>query len=407
MRAKALAALLTLGRAPVPVSPVVRAPIAGAPTPSLRASASLDVPLAPALAAPAAPPAPVALFAAAESTPPPAPQPEQVAYRMLIKKPGVYAVDFDGKGKDDSTGVRISDTLDADALFQKLRSLDVSAVSGRKIVATGVEMGDERRVARRINEGLGAKRHYLGAPVAVLSVPRPWSDGVGRAALDRVRYFWWSRVRDHQTPLRDEVTAGLTTTAALEAPNAAYLISTLPWPTSLVVLGLHSAMCAFTSVYQRSLGNWIIRSGPVGSFAKNLLVSLPFVLNYNLLAASEPFSLGGFAVTQGLTLALQTVFYSSIVIRGFRGWAAAKSDPGDAVAARAWVNVLLLPWLWLDSIFVAQASMASTVLGRAGPFTLTGGHVSLALLIAAGWLLLRFPALLDWTLRGYRKLRKK
>jgi hypothetical protein len=348
---------------------------------------------------------------------------ELLPFRARIREAGLYLLHRDAATRDDSLGRRLSPSLASEDVRSALKARGADALRGEILYATGVEMGSEKAAAERLR-GLLAELG-LGADVRVriLSVPRAWSAGFGRALRDRIVYFLPSRTRDFQAPLRDEVIAGSLTTLILETPNAAYLLSTLPHRDALVVLGVHTAVLAVYTVFQRTMGNWITRSTGAESFAKNGLAALPFILNYNVfghLTAIQEFgatagagavlrALPGqglqFLVTQGLTVALQTEFYARVVMQGFRGWAGSQKLPGDAVAARSWVNVILLPWLWVDSIFLTQASTASTVVLRIGPFLLTGGHLALAGLLAAGTLFVSRPQLLDRSLAWYRRVR--
>jgi hypothetical protein len=349
---------------------------------------------------------------------------ELVPFRSRIREAGLYLLHRDARTGDDSLGRRLSPSYEAGAVGDALSRHGAEALRGQSLYVTGVAMGSEKAVRERVAAALsGLGLGERDARVQVLSIPRSWDAGAWRALRDRVVYFFPSRTRDFQHPLRDEMIAGAVTTAILEAPNAAYLLTQLPSPDGAIVLGIHAAVLAPYTILQRSMGNWIMRSKGAESFAKNGLASMPFILNYNVFghfsaitafAASAgvsgvlsavPAQALQFGVTQGLTTALQTAFYSYVVMQGFRGWAASQKTPENAVAARSWVSALLLPWLWIDSVLLTQASTASTVLAKWGPFTLTGGHVALAALLLAGKALVSRPKLLDATLPWYRRLR--
>lgn len=394
------------------------ATVAGAPVlAAARPGSSAPVPARWRLRrAAAAQPAPASR---AQDAPVPA-APQLVAFRQHIREFGVYLLEK-GATKDDSVGRLLTASSRDEDLRAALGALvageGAAALRGRRFYVTGVPMGLEKEAAGRV-EGLLAE---LGAAagdarVTVLSVP-------GRRWTDRIKYFLPSRSRDYQAPLRDEVVSGLLTTAVLELPNALYLLSSLTLLDASIVLAVHAALLVAYTVYQRSMVNWLLRSSGMIVFVKQFLMSLPFVLNYNVLGhvsallayghavgavvllSALPAALLRFSVTQGLTLFLQTVFYSWVVTKGFRGWTARQRTPESAEAARSWVNFLLMPWLWIDSIFLAMASTASLVLFSVGAFALTAGHLYLAGLTAAGTVFVLFPSLLDATLPFYQRAR--
>lgn len=383
-------------------------------------------PPAPASAeAPAPRPAPSSLDAAFDGRPR---GEEFVPFRLHIRKPGVYLLERDVRTGDDSNGRLVAASLGGEDLSGALSKLRTeggpSALTGRRLFVTGVERGSEREARERVQAlasaaGLGLDK----GSVRVLSVPRPWSKGRVRALVDRLVYFFPSFTRDFQRPLRGEIVSDVVTTSILEVPNAVYLLAALPQPDAGLVLGTHAALLSVYTLFQRSTVNWLLRAGKAELYAKQVLLSLPFVLNYNILGhfsaltgahrtlgtegllALLPGALAGFAVTQGLTLLLQTAFYSIVVTGGFRAWAARQNTPENAGAARSWVAYLLLPWLWLDSIFLTEAGTTATVLFHAGPFMLTLGHLHLAAWTALGaWAASRTRAL-DASLEFFKRLR--
>lgn len=317
-----------------------------------------------------------------------------VSFRSEIRKPGVFLLETDPATKDDSVGRRVA-----------AAELVPGAFAGKTLYVTGVAMGDESRAEADIRERLGAWR--ADVDVRVLSVPRPWSSGAIAALKDRLVYFWPSARRDHQKPLAAEIRSGVVTTLILEAPNAAFLFTLMSAPRALAVLAVHSAVLSVYTVWQRFMVNWLLRSAnPAELFAKQVLLSLPFVLNYSLLAGFAPPS----ALHLVVTTVLQTVFYSWVITRGFRHWAATRRTAQDSEDARSWVNWLMLLPLWLDSIFLTQASTAKSVMYAlrtwAGTFYLTRGHLELLGLTLAGSVVVLFPRLLDATLPVYRRFKR-
>lgn len=338
---------------------------------------------------------------------------ELVSFRLQIRKPGVYLLETHEGTKDDSVGRKLTASLAAADIGKALAGRDLKT---KTLYVTGVAMGSESKALATVHEALAARGIPPAAVnVQVLSIPRPWKEGLVSALKDRVVYFFPSKTRDHQAPLKSEVRSGALSTLILEAPNAFYLFIAMPPIQAVTVLAIHTALLTTYTIWQRYMGNWLMRSvddkhpaaSAVGLFTKQVLLSLPFVLNYSLVAHFAPPS----AAHLLFTTVLQTTFYAWVVTRGFRGWASNQKTPQDTEAARSWVNWLLLAPLWLDSIFLTNASIAKSAIFTlhtfAGSIMLTWGHVFIAGLIAAGSLIVFFPSLLDKTLPLYRWLQAK
>ena len=350
---------------------------------------------------------------------------ERVAFRLRMRQPGVYLLEKDGTSKDDSVGRKLTASLQTADIGAALKTHALENLRGKTLYVTGVEMGSEQDALRRVREAVSGTPGGLDqVEIRILSVPRPRSrGGLLRSLRDRLVYFMPSMRRDYQRPLRDEVISGALSTLILELPNALYLLLALSPINAAIVLAVHAAVLASYTIWQRSLGNWLLRSSGAEMFLKQLLTSLPFVINYNVFGhftglasffhahgiagalRQFPAQLLQFSVTQGLTTLLQTVFYSWVVTRGFRAWASNQKLPQNAEAARSWVNWLLMPWLWIDAIFLTQAATAANVLFRWHSFALTSGHLSLAALTLLGSIVVFYPSLLDKTLPAYKRIR--
>ncbi len=274
----------------------------------------------------------------------------------------------------------------------------------------------------------------LGSSVKVLSVPDGFiekeSRQLARDILQRMRYFFFSKKRDYQTPQVAEVSSGWTTTAILEVPSVIFLYGTLPVLDANLTVASHAITLGAYNIYVKSMMNWLLRpGGPNGRpdeaelFLKQILLSAPFVVNYNVFgrfseilnfyaangwaatAGAFPAELSSFATTQGLTLLLQTIFYSQVVTKGFGAWANNQTGEENSRLARAAAPWLKAPILMLDGMVLAMASSNwGEPLLTLGPAELNWGHVSLMALTATGAAFFaKFPRGLDRTLPAFAK----
>lgn len=250
----------------------------------------------------------------------------------------------------------------------------------------GVEMSRAIQVTQAYDDILERHGlHALGARALVLDVPthlvRDEAVRLTQRVMEGLRYFVPSCKRDYQCPQRAEVLSGLFATGAIEIPNVIFLYSSLPALDANLTVVTHVVTLTAMTTFSKSMINWLMRSGTrrewTGSaelFLKQMLFSMPFVANFNIfgrfseilsfyhahgaagLAAALPGEAVTFVATQGLTLALQTLFYSEVMTKGYARWMDAQTGDVDAKAARALRPWLQSPLLMLDAVLLAMAS---------------------------------------------------
>lgn len=302
----------------------------------------------------------------------------------------------------------------------------------------GVQMRDEAATLARFNEVLEASGlNEVGAEVKVLSVPsnliREESVSLARDILERVRYFWPSITRDAQAPQMAEIHAGWMSTAVLEVPTVIFLYSSLPALDANMTAISHAVILGAYTIYSKSMLNWLLRPGfdkpslaNIELFFKQMALSAPFVANYNIFGKfSEitqyyvlngwaktmqafPHELAAFATTQGLTVVLQTIFYSQVITKGFGGWVNNQVGEDNSRVARASRPWLQAPILMADAVVLAMASSSwGEPLLTIGPMELNWGHAGLiAMTASASFIFNKFPDALNKTIPVYKWLER-
>ncbi len=308
----------------------------------------------------------------------------------------------------------------------KTRGKDV--VLGSYFYVTGTTMKNEAMTRLKYQAAL----EDLGIPkgavkVKVLSIPQQeinWlSVEAARGVYERIRFWMPSLRRDYVPPTWEEVSSGLVATAAIEAPQVWILMNDLPPLDAALTISTHAIVLGAYDVFKKTMGNWLFRPGSsvAASYAKQLSLSLPFILNYNILsnttkiatfyennglagmAAAFPNEVLDFAATQSVTMFLQTLFYQVVVTNGFRKWENDQIGVENSNIARPLVNYLLIPVLAIDSIAVGMASGMSQEIFSLGPLEINSGHAALFGLIMGGGALFKyFPRFLDPTIDMYR-----
>jgi hypothetical protein len=285
---------------------------------------------------------------------------------------------------------------------------------------TGIEMGEESSIQRQYEAIL--ERHGIkpgSVTVKVLSAPRSLLaqkvTPVLRDAWNRLQYFFPSMKRDFQKPLPMEILTGVMSTVPLELPNAVFLMKNLPHPDASIVLGVHSATLFAYTVFSQTLLNWLLRPGTnrMELFLKQCLMSFPFILNYRVfghfselmgvvqakgyseLIRQSPSALADFVATDGFTILLQTVFYSSVITKGAGEWVNGQIVEINRDAARTMRPVVQAPILIVDALLLAYATTSQNVLFHLGPLDFNDGHALLIGLTGIGWAAYR-PAVLDF-----------
>jgi hypothetical protein len=339
------------------------------------------------------------------------------------------------QGSNQAVAIPFSTSNDPKVFATQLReaidTFGAERLRGGTFYVLGVTMNEEAST-KHLYEELLAQAGLSEASIKVMSVPNGLlekkSKNLAAKALEQVRYFFPSRTRDYETPQIAEVTGGWTSTALTEVPNVLFLYSALPFLDANLTVTSHTLVLAAYTIYTKSMLNWLLRSGSknakvnaVEIFMKQMLLSLPFVVNYNVFGqfskilafyaangwaatvAAFPMEAGSFVSTQGLSLALQTLFYSTVITNGFGGWVASQPGVDNSRIARAVRPLLQTPLLMADSVLLAMAASGTGgALLELGPFGVNSGQVGLALMTTAGYLVFKkFPNVLAPTLQLY------
>lgn len=307
------------------------------------------------------------------------------------------------------------------------RGLD--SLKGGHIFVTGIPMGEEETQTKLLFEnallevGLQESEfnvHVLSAPKSLLGKD---PESAVKIFLERLRYFFPSIARDYQTPTLAEATSGIGSSVLIEAGNVAYLYQNMPFLDANLTLAGHTAVLTLYSIYKKFLFNWMLRPGgsKVEPFLKQMIVSFPFLLNYNVFGrfstilnyyhehgwaattAQFPYEVANFASTQGLSTFLQTVFYTIVISGGVRAWENGQVGTERAETARSLSNWISVPILALASVSLAMAGSNSQPLMELGPLSINTGHAALLSLTAVGSTLWFWPQSLDPILNVYLK----
>lgn len=342
---------------------------------------------------------------------------------------------------DDSVGIPFTSNTPEDfrqELDQLIRVKGREFLQGARFYVAGVAMKDAKAVESqycRIETEYEFKE--LGARIYVLSLPteviKPKSVNIARQVMERVFYFFPSIRRDYQTPQLGELVSGFSTSALQEIPNFILMFQRTEALDASLAVTSHAAILGALLIYEKSLINWILRGGSVSErgrrvemFLKNMLVSLPFILSYNVfgqfskilrhyhdygwagLIREFPEQVGNFAATQGLTMVLQGLFFSQFINSGISAWVnrqVGEEDTRYARTLRPWIE---FPILSLDAVLLSWAASGQAAMWfEIGPMTVNSGHIGLATLTATGATLFYLaPNVLNPTLKWYRSLRQ-
>ncbi len=341
--------------------------------------------------------------------------------------------DPDGKWRlNDSIGVRLSSRLERQSIRESLQAAiaekGIEEVQKGKIYATGVEMRDHRSKRNEVFEiaselGLKLRRNQ----VVVMSVPSKVVELLSFRALvsvwEKLRYWAPSLSRHFQKPRWDEAFHKIFSTIPVEIPTLIMVYRDLAPADAHVVAAIHTTILFSYYLYTKTVNNWMQQPGmknAVPMLLKQLAMSTPFVVNFNVMynmdkirafagangiqatLAEFPEQVATFGATQGLTVALQTIFYTVLMGKRIGPWIDSKSDPRQSVSVRsaqAWVTA---PFLAADSFFIAMASSGKDPLWSLdlpyGTFSINPGHLLLAGL-TAGSAVIAKPYILDPFLR--------
>lgn len=338
---------------------------------------------------------------------------------------------------DGSVGALFSD-LDVDsfrsAVQQAIAEKGREILLGSDIYLTGVEMGSQKEIREQfalVLKELGFGKEDFN--IHVLSIPKRLVEksarSLARAALQNLIYWFPSFERDYQSPRLSEISVAITANVAIEIPNVIYLFQALPSMDAKAVVTTHAITLVAYSIYTKALANWLSRSGNVATFLKQIATSLPFVANYAVFgnlskiveffqangweatAGAFPEALANFAATQGLSVLLQTIFYTVVVVKGVIGWQQTREGTQDALDARVASQWVRAPILAVDAIALAMAAgtgsspLYSFDIPLLGEMVINSGHALLAGITAAGSALIFWPQMLNPVLPGYRWFR--
>lgn len=330
---------------------------------------------------------------------------------------------------DNTVGIELSSNRIDDfrrEMAEAVRERGAETLRGSQLYVTGVEKSGRSRVLAEYQQVLAELGFEPGSiEVEVLDIPRSVLQARAvasfRELFERLAYFFPSLRLDYQGPIYSELVSGLAAAAAIEATNVVYLYKSLPLLDAHLTVGTHAAVLTLYIVYKKFMVNWLLRPGTrrVESFLKQCLVSVPFIVNYGVFGKFSqiaafvndrgwdaalhrfPYELTHFASTQGVSVFLQTLFYTLVITKGVRGWENAKEGARESRAARVLSNLITVPILSVDAFLLAFAAANSHPLANLGAFDLNLGHVGLAILTAVGSALWVFPSILDPTIGWY------
>lgn len=367
------------------------------------------------------------------------PSDERVPIRSNIKSCRSFLIPGN-QHIDDSVGIPFSTNNIIhfrNELIEAIRIHGLERFRDAKFFVVGIPMKDLRKTQKlylELEQELGLER--VRAQIIVFDVPSDLvldeSISLARRIFEKTLYFFPSLKKDYQRPQIGELISGFSTSAIQELPNMVLLFERMPLLDATLAVTSHTIILSSFLIYEKSLINWILRSGATSEknkriemFLKNMLVSLPFVLSYNVfgnfskildfyskhgfvkMAEAFPNEVLNFGATQGLTLFLQALFYSQVINSGYSAWVnrqVGEINSRDARTIRPWIE---MPVLMLNTALLAWASSGQAdILYSLGPLDLNTGHLALASLTAAGgYLFYISPGFLNPTLGWYNKIK--
>ncbi|MCB0392117.1 MAG: hypothetical protein KDD58_12560, partial [Bdellovibrionales bacterium] len=310
----------------------------------------------------------------------------------------------------DSVGIPIGNGTVEDfekAITEIIKNYGIEKLIGTYVFIAGADINSERELKLKHKEVL--KKHNLEnhIKIKVISMQKEEIHGLTlkstKAILQRVKLWFPSIKRDFEKPDKNEVIAGLVTTAVIETGSIYYLFQTLPEDDAIITSTLHAVILSAYAVYTKFMINWLLRPGTnmVEGFLKQLSMSLPFILNYNIFGQFTPIvkyleshtievtmlafpnEVIEFASTQSVTMMLQTLFYYVVITRVIGSWANNQQGLQRSKDARVYRKIAEMPVLAMDAIIIAIASgVGAEQLISLGPIELNDGHAMLLTLTA-------------------------
>ena len=353
---------------------------------------------------------------------------ERQPFRSQIKTCRTYLVTENQV--DDSVGINFS-TNDPEEFARQLDEVlaqpNAERLHNGNFFVLGLPMGQGQTIEGQFkrlldDRGLSDK----GVTAKAMTVPgTPWQ---------RFVYFWPSVRRDYQRPITSEVAVGLLNSAVIEAPGIVVLLITLPPLERNLTIASHIVLESSLVVYTKALINWLLRSGSdremIASaeiFAKQMLLSAVFIVNYNVLGrvgeihhwfnernapqvlADLPPKLVEFTLNQGLTTFMQALFFSEVMTKGFGRWMDSQVGDENMRSARGLRFWLQTPVLALDALAMTTAATnAGGPIVQLGAWELNSGQLGLLTLVGGGAALFhKYPRALDVFLPLYQKIERR
>lgn len=344
--------------------------------------------------------------------------------------------------KDDSVGIPFSSNRLADFKQELETTLQIYGAEKFRdgvFFVLGASVSQEAKIQQNYEEALReAGLEDYNVRVKVLAAPdnliQEKSVSLLKDALQRAQYFLLTRRLDFQIPHRNEVISGLASASLIEIPSVLFMSHAFEPQDAIIVATNHFALIAAYAVYSKTILNWLLRPSfqdarlkAVELFLKQLLLTVPYVANYNIFSnfsnilsyyetfgfdrtlAAFPNELLAFTTTQGLTLILQTMFYSDVIVKGFGQWANSQVGEENARLARPARSWLQTPILMINAVVVAMASSNwGEPIVQIGGAEINWGHAALLGLLVGGKTFFdRYPRALDRALPVYKKAEDK
>lgn len=277
------------------------------------------------------------------------------------------------------------------------------------IYIAGVDIHSEELLRQNNQEILYRLGLQEQIQIKIISMPKEKINDLtirsAKVFIDRVIHWFPSLKRDFESPHSNEVIAALASTALIETGTVYYLFNTLPTTDALLTVTFHTVLLCAYAVYTKFIMNWLLRPGSntVEAFLKQLSITLPFVLNFNIFGqytplveflkthsvqqtmAAFPKEAIEFASTQSVTMLLQTLFYYVVITKVIGDWANKQKGVTKNSEARVYRKISEMPILGIDAIVLAIASGAgANTLLSMGPLEVYDGHAMLLMLTVLG-----------------------
>jgi|GEM_PF-5573066 len=265
----------------------------------------------------------------------------------------------------------------------------------------GIRNHEEKAFIRELKERLKKLMLAAGVPgenikLSPFYVPK----GSGPQRIARELRSFLPLKQDYQNPIPAEWGVGVVMTLLNEISTAAYAVAAFPPEVARPLLGIHFVLLTFITAFRRTVSNWNNRSKSLSSsFLKQALIAGVFIGNYNITAKwpeimaslqSEGLDKAGpafvqFAIDQGLTTVVQTVFFWLTFVQGFFKWDSKLShDKELSLGARRAASALVPIIFFISAPLLLMATTTEEVLLKLGPVNVNSGHLWLSAMAAGG-----------------------